>query len=304
MDSKQRKDLERFLETQFKGTYLRHEPLARHTWYRIGGPADIVAYPAGIEDLQRLLQCCRALDVPTYMLGEGANLLISDSGYRGVMIALTRYFTAMQTEDEQVTVMAGALLKDLIEFCERQNLGGLQGLAGIPGTLGGVLTMNAGTNLGEIGDCVRKVKLLNAQLELTELGRNQITFGYRNAPELQNTYILDCTLKLSYDDKDRLRQFRLQQIAKREAKQPLDCPSCGSVFKRPAGFYVGKMVEELGLKGLRHGDAMISEKHGGFIVNCGNATAAQVLYLIRTIQQAVEKRYHVELEPEIRLVGF
>ncbi len=304
MDVHKDQELQHFFDTQFAGTYLRDEPLARHTWYRIGGPADILAYPASVEDLYHVLQHCRALDVPICMLGEGANLLVSDSGYRGVMISLARHLTDMRVNDTQVTVQAGTLLKDVIEFCEHHSLGGLQGLSGIPGTMGGVLTMNAGANRGEIGDCVTTVSVLNSTLDAVELKREQIAFGYRSAPELQHAYILGCTLQLTCDDEERLRQFRLRQIAEREAKQPLDCPSCGSVFKRPAGFYVGKMVEELGLKGFRYGDAMIAEKHGGFIVNCGNATAAQVLYLIRKVQDAVATRYHVELEPEVRLIGF
>ena len=304
MDCYNVKELQKFFDTQFAGTCLHDEPLARHTWYCIGGPSDFLAYPANVEDLQRLLQRCRELDVPTYMLGEGANLLVSDSGYRGVMISLTRGLTASDVNNTQVTVEAGALLKDVISFCERHGLGGIEGLSGIPGTIGGALTMNAGANHGEIDDCVASVSLLNTAFEMVELSREQIAFGYRSAPELQDTCILGCTLQLQHDDTERLRQFRLRQIAEREAKQPLDCPSCGSVFKRPAGCYVGKMVEELGLKGFRHGDAMISDKHGGFIVNCGQATAAQVLYLIRMIQEAVAKRYAVELEPEVRLVGF
>jgi UDP-N-acetylmuramate dehydrogenase len=297
-------ELHHFFETQFAGAYLRDEPLARHTWYRIGGPADVLAYPASVDDLRHLLRRCRDLEIPTYMLGAGANLLVSDHGYRGVIINLSRFLNAIDVADTHVIVQAGARLSRVVEVCEQRGLGGLEGLAGIPGTIGGALTMNAGASHGDIGDRVVSVSVVNATLEVAELRRDQIAFGYRCAPELQAVCILGCTLRLTADDPERLREFRLRQLAERAAKQPLDCPSCGSVFKRPAGFYVGRMVEDLGLKGARCGDAMISDKHGGFIINCGQATAEQVYALIRMIQDAVAQRYHVDLEPEVRLVGF
>jgi UDP-N-acetylmuramate dehydrogenase len=297
-------ELFQFLQKHFKGTYLYNVPLSLHTWYRIGGPVDVLAYPQHADDLRNVLQHCHALNVPAYILGEGANLLISDAGYRGVMICLKQHFTAIQRQDECVHVMAGALLKDVIEYCEAHGLGGLQGLSGIPGTIGGALTMNAGANHGEIGDCVKTVSLLTMQGEPHELARHQISFGYRSAPELQQAIITGCTFQLRTEETSQLQQFRLNQIAQRETKQPLDCPSCGSVFKRPEGFYVGKMVEELGLKGLRYGDAMISEKHGGFIINLGKAKATHVMYLIKKIQEEVEKHYHIVLEPEVRFIGF
>lgn len=304
MNRTRKKELEQYLNTRLMGEYLQDEPLFKHTWYRIGGPVDFLIYPGNVEDLRNLLHHCRMLDVPTYMLGEGANLLISDAGYRGVMISLKRYFTTMTVEHDRVHVLAGTLLQYVIEYCENRSLGGLQGLSGIPGTVGGALTMNAGANHGEIGDHVKEVFILNDELEVESLIRNQIRFGYRSAPELQERIIISCTFVLYHEDTSLLRQFRLNQIAEREIKQPLDCPSCGSVFKRPPGFYVGKMVEELGLKGFRYGDAMISEKHGGFIVNCGHAKASHVRYLIQKIQAEVEKHYHVTLEPEVRFVGF
>jgi UDP-N-acetylmuramate dehydrogenase len=299
-----KKELEQYLNDHLKGEYLKDEPLFSHTWYRIGGPADFLVYPQHVDDLRNVLQLCRALDIPTYMLGAGANLLVSDAGYRGVMINLQRYFTTVQARADTVQVMAGALLQDVVAYCETHGLGGLQGLAGIPGTIGGALTMNAGTNHGEIGDHVKEVLILDDGLETESLICNQIRFGYRSAPELQDRIIIGCTFVLYQEDMSLLRQFRIHQIAEREAKQPLDCPSCGSVFKRPPGFYVGKMVEELGLKGFRYGDAMISTKHGGFIVNCGHATAADVRYLIQKVQEDVKKHYHIALEPEVRFVGF
>ena len=298
------KALQNYFDAHWAGDYLRDEPLARHTWYRIGGPADFLAYPRDAADVVGLLRQCRALEVETYFIGAGANLLVSDAGFRGVMLLMGRYFTELTRAGNIITAAAGVLLKDLVLFAEREGLGGLEYLAGIPGTVGGALTMNAGIERGEIGDVVREVTLLNDELEPITLAADQITFGYRSAPQLQAKPLLGCQLQLRPADAAALRQIRLTQLAERAAKQPLDYPSCGSVFKRPPNHYVGKMVEASGLKGLRQGDAMISEKHGGFIINLGHATANDVRHLIVKIQEAVEARFGVRLVPEVRLAGF
>lgn len=299
-----KKELRSYFEKHFAGEYLLDEPLSRHTWYRIGGPADFWAYPRNVEDLLALLHQCRARDVHTYFIGEGANILVSDDGYRGVMISLTRHFNEMSQEKNNITVASGVLLRALVMFAERNSLGGLEYLSGIPGTVGGALTMNAGTHHGEIGETVVEVYLLNQDLEAIVIPDDQITFNYRSVPQLQEKVLLGCKLALYYEKESILRKRRIDQLTERAAKQPLEYPSCGSVFKRPPGYYVGKMVEDLGLKGLRYGDAMISEKHGGFIVNLGNAQAHHVMYLIEKVKDEVSKHFRVQLEPEVRFVGF
>lgn len=298
------KDLLTYLEKNFAGEYLLNEPLSSHTWYRIGGPADFFVYPQHTEDLVALLHQCQTLDVQTYFIGEGANVLVNDTGYRGVIINLTRHFAEISQENTVMTVDSGVLLKDLILFSENHSLGGLECLSGIPGTIGGALIMNAGTHCGEIGDTVIEVCLLNENLETVTIPAEQISFMYRSTPELQGKPLLGCKVKLHYEDRSLLQETRLALLAERSAKQPLEYPSCGSVFKRPAKHYVGKLVQDLGLKGFRYGDAMISEKHGGFIVNLGHAKASHVRYLIKKIQNDVYTHYGVELEPEVRFLGF
>ncbi len=293
-----------YLEKKFAGEYLLNEPLSSHTWYRIGGPADFFVYPQDTEDVVMLLRQCQTLDVQAYFLGEGANVLVNDAGYRGVIMNLTRHFTNILQENTVITVDAGALLEDVILFSEHHSLGGLECLSGIPGTVGGALMMNAGTHYGEIGDAILEVSLLNEELESFILSGEQIAFQYRSVPQLQEKPLLGCKMQLHYKDKAVLRKSRLAHLAERAAKQPLDCPSCGSVFKRPPGHYVGEMVQNLGLRGFRYGDAMISEKHGGFIVNLGNAKASHVKYLIEKIQKKVHKHFGICLEPEVRFVGF
>ena len=300
-----KKDLVTYLDRNLSGEYLLDEPLSLHTWYRIGGPSDFFVYPRNVDDLINLLQHCRSLNVGVYFIGEGANILVSDAGYRGVMINLARYFKAIQKDGEIVHADAGTLLQDLILYYEKNSLGGLEYLSGIPGTVGGALIMNAGTRNGEIGRTVLEVYTLNQNLEWTTVSCDKINFGYRSAPELQDKIILGCKIRLFPKKESTLRQVRLSQMKKRAAKQPLEYPSCGSVFKRPSNHhYVGKMVEEAGLKGLRHGNAMISKKHGGFMVNLGNAKASDVMHLIEKVKEEIYTRYAIQLEPEVRFVGF
>jgi UDP-N-acetylmuramate dehydrogenase len=299
-----KKELWNYLNKHFTGEYLIDELLSLHTWYRIGGPADFFVYPRNAEDLIGLLHQCRALDINIYFIGEGANLLVSDDGYRGIMINLTRHFKDLSQNDNTVTVSSGALLRELVLFAERNGFGGLEYLSGIPGTVGGALTMNAGTHLGEIGDSVGEVYLLNTSFEPVVMTGAQIDFRYRTVLQLQEKILLGCKLALYHEEESILRERRIEQQQRRATAQPLEYPSCGSVFKRPPGHYVGKMVEDLGLKGLHYGDAMISKKHGGFIVNLGNAKASHVMYLIEKVKDEVDKHFHVQLEPEVRFVGF
>ena len=292
-----------YLRKNFRGFFLEDELLAAHTWYKIGGPANFFVYPQSRYDLVALLNKCRSLEIPTYFWGDGSNILAADSGFRGVVVNLIRFFNHIERNDDFVEAEAGAMLQDLVLFCEQRSLGGLEYLSGIPGTVGGALFMNAGTNRGEIGDRVSEVYLLNEQLEPEVMTNNHISFEYRSVPKLKKKLILGCKIKLYYEKESILRKRRLDQIKERSAKQPLEYPSCGSVFKRPPNHFVGKMVEELGLKGLRYGDAMIPEKHGGFIVNLGNAKASHVMFLIEKVQDEVYKSFAVQLEPEVKFVG-
>jgi len=298
------KELQTFFNSNLQGDYLADEPLLYHTWYKIGGPVDFLVFPKNQDDLDAVLNKCQSFDVETYLIGQGANLLVHDDGFCGVMINLERYFNKLYSEDNKIVAEAGVSLEDLVMFAEKTGLGGIECLSGIPGTVGGALVMNAGTNSGEIGSSVNEVSYLNKHLELMTLSSDKISFGYRDVPELQEKYILKCKLELSAQDPKFLKAFRLNQIENRAAKQPLEFPSCGSVFKRPPGFYVGKLVQDVGLRGFKYGGAMIPEKHGGFIINLGNAKAVDVKYIIEKTQDEVYKNFGVRLDPEVKFVGF
>lgn len=296
--------LKKLLSEDFKGEFSLNEPLKNHTWYKIGGPADVIAYPKNIDDLKLIINFCKQKNTPYYIIGEGANLLVSDFGFRGVIIKLNRFFNSFQIKDMIIIADAGVSFNDLILYCEEKNLGGLEYLSGIPGSVGGMLMMNAGTSKGEIGEILEKVCYLDENLNVSILDKTQITFDYRYVKEFQDKILLTCELKVREDDGNRLKKLRLAQLQMRAAKQPLEYPSCGSVFKRPENHYVGKMVEDLHLKGFIYGDAMISEKHGGFIVNKGNASANDIMYIIRKVQDEVYKHFQVRLEPEVKFLGF
>jgi UDP-N-acetylmuramate dehydrogenase len=293
----------KFLQDTCAGDILLDEPLSMHTWYRIGGPADVVVFLRSSQQISAIVDMCASTSTPVEYLGEGANVLASDEGFRGVVISLTRHLVSMTRDGTRVSAAAGATLRNVVYFCEQQGLRGVQFLAGIPGTIGGALIMNAGIDDGAIGDAVASVSVLGGGGGVQTIEGSSVGFAYRSAPVLQNKAVLGCTLSLTEDDPAQLRQYRLDLLRKRAAGQPLEYPSCGSVFKRPPGHYVGKMVEEAGLKGLRHGDAMISEKHAGFIVNLGSATASDIMYLIQTVRDAIDKKFDVALELEVRLLG-
>lgn len=294
----------RFLEKSFSGFFLINEHLAKHVTYRIGGPADFFVYPKNIESLIALLGECKNLNLDYFFLGGGANLLVHDDGFRGVVISVSKYFNEINQEGNLVKVDAGVSLKDLIVFCEMAGLGGLEYLSGIPGTVGGALIMNAGTHKAEVGECVKDVQLLDSNFNTINILAKDIDFKYRSTPQLKDKILLSCTIQLQEASPQQLKEARINQLKTRSAKQPLEFPSCGSVFKRPPQNYVGAMVQELGLKGKSHGDAMISEKHGGFIINLGCAKASDVLFLIDDIKKEVETHYNIMLEEEVKFVGF
>jgi UDP-N-acetylmuramate dehydrogenase len=297
-------NFENYLNSNKDYDYQRKADLKAHCWYQIGGPADYLIYPKNRNQLRELISICAGEDIPYFLLGSGANLLISDAGFRGVVIKLNRYFNQLERLETEVSAAAGVELDKLVLFCEENGLAGMAELSGIPGTVGGALSMNAGTDSGVIGDVVKEVEVLENSLKYSFLKKAEIGFGYRSAPLLQNKIIISCKLEMKAGDPSQLKRIRQAQLLKRKTKQPLNCPSCGSVFKRPPGNYAGKLIEEAGLKGYRYGNAQISPKHAGFIVNLGNATAAEVKFLMDKIQEEVYKKFSVKLEPEVRFLGF
>ena len=281
-----------------------HEPMAAHTSFRIGGPADALVTPASETELASLISFCSHSGCPYFILGRGTNLLVRDKGIRGVVIKIDQPLGNLQIEDQRVTVGAGMALGELSRQAGVRGLAGLEFAVGIPGSVGGAVCMNAGAYDGEMKNVIKEVRAIAENGEVLRLSAEQMQFGYRSSI-MQNSkmVILEAVLELLPDDPAAIKQRMDDFTERREARQPLDLPSAGSVFKRPAGHYVGPMLQELGLKGFSVNDAQVSEKHAGFIVNRGQAKAADVLELIAIIQETVRNQYGVELIPEIKIIG-
>jgi len=296
---------DRLLRELTESEVRRNEPMSRHTSFRIGGPADVLVMPRTVEDLSRAVRLTRAYGVPLTITGNGSNLLVRDGGIRGVVVKLGEHFQRIEVEPPRMVVQAGALLGDVSRAAAAHALTGLEFAVGIPGTLGGAIIMNAGAYGGEMKDVVTRVTILDPDDgELHALTPEDLAFGYRKSA-LQGTrrIVAEVEMALRPGDGAAILERMAELTRLRESKQPLSFPSAGSVFKRPPGRYVGPMVEELGLKGYRIGDAQVSEKHAGFIVNCGKATARDVLALIAHVRAEVERAFGVTLETEVQVIG-
>jgi len=277
--------------------------IAPHTSYKIGGPAAVWAAPSSEDGIGEVLAIVRAAGMPLFILGLGSNLLVSDKGWPGVILYLGTNFSGWRYDGTTAVVMAGTRLLDLIRDAVDRGLGGMELMAGIPGSVGGALRMNAGAFGQEIEQTTVKVKGFQMDGSSFEAGRNKINFRYRRVPELERVVITSGQFRFKKTAAGILKKRMDNILALRAQKQPLDSPSCGSVFKRPPGYYAGALIEEAGMKGERVGDAMVSPKHAGFILNTGNAKAADVFSLICRIEQRVWDRFGVKLEREIKLVG-
>ena len=279
------------------------EIIAPYTTYRIGGPAAIWTAPASEDGIGKALAIVREAGIPMFILGYGSNLLVSDKGWPGVILYLGANLSGWRFNDTAGTVMAGSRLLDLIRDAVDQGLGGMELMAGIPGSVGGALRMNAGAFGQEIEQTTVKVKGFQLDGSPFEAGRNEIDFSYRRVPQLERVVITSGEFRFKKTAAGILKQRMNDILELRAKKQPLNYPSCGSVFKRPPGYYAGALIEEAGLKGERVGDAMVSPKHAGFILNTGKASAADVFSLIRRIEDRVWKRFGVKLAREVKLIG-
>lgn len=301
---------EHFQDMFTRGELRFQESLSAHCSFKIGGPADVFALPFSQKDLIRLLTFALERDLPWFIMGKGSNLLIGDKGIRGLVIS-TDNLHKITRDENYVSAFAGVKLKDLCEFCCQSGLSGLEFASGIPGSVGGAVFMNAGAYGGEIKDVLYCSKCLSPDLESLTGGKPVIHlkaeehhFAYRfSALQTQNLIQLSSVFQLKPDAPELIRARMDDLNAQRDAKQPMDLPSGGSVFKRPEGYFTGKLIDDCGLRGYRIGDAAISEKHCGFIVNLGNATAAEVRALIEYVQATILARFGVRLEPELRMVG-
>ncbi len=285
------------------------EPMAKHTTFCVGGPADVFVLPKNSEVLAQAIDCCKAYDIPWMVIGRGSNLLVGDGGIRGVVFCICHTMEDVVMEscaDGGVCVTAGAgiMLSKLAKSVENVSLTGFEFASGIPGTFGGAITMNAGAYGGEINQCLVSAKVLNAAGQILEMTTEQLQMGYRTSIiQKEDLIVLEGTLKLYPGDPEAIAALTADLNGRRKDKQPLEFPSAGSTFKRPEGHFAGKLIQDCGLKGYTVGGAQVSEKHSGFVINIGGATANDIKNLMTHVQSVVYENYQVMLEPEVRIIG-
>lgn len=281
-----------------------NELMRKHTSFQIGGPADVMVIPSSEEELIKSVKICRANKLKYFVMGNGSNLLVRDGGIRGVVIKINGNFDKIEIKKDIISVQAGALLSTTSKQALKHSLSGLEFASGIPGTVGGAVVMNAGAYGGEMKDIVKTVRVLTTENEILELSNKELNFGYRNSKVKELDWIvLTVEFQLSKSDYKKIDEKMKDFTFQRTSKQPLEMASGGSTFKRPEGYFAGKLIDDSGLRGLRHGDAQVSEKHCGFVVNRGNSNYKEVMELIDVIKKTVRDNYGVELEMEIKQVG-
>ena len=283
---------------------LEQESMKKHTTFRIGGPADIFAVPDTIEKAAKIIGICREQKVPFYVIGNGSNLLVSDQGYRGVVVQVYKNLSAIEIKGDIITAQAGAMLSVIAKKAMAASLTGFEFASGIPGTVGGAAVMNAGAYGGEMKQVLTEVTVLTQEGELRRIPSEELKLGYRYSviPE-KGWIVLEAKLKLHRGDYEMIKARMDELKEKRVEKQPLELPSAGSTFKRPEGYFAGKLIMDAGLRGFSVGGAQVSEKHCGFVVNTGEATAKDVRDLIREVSRQVKTKFGVELEPEVKMLG-
>jgi len=291
------------LQGVIRGEVFAHEPLCQHTFFRIGGPAEAMAFPACLEDLKTLLKVARDEAIPVLILGGGSNMLVLDGGVEGLVINLSRSFLELSAEGEQVRCGAGVRTSRLLAFSAKVGLTGLEGVTGVPGTVGGAIRGNAGTPLGTISDHLDWVRLVESSGEERLLTREEMGIAYRNAALPPGAVVVEAAFTLRRGAPEEIRRTVSRLLVRRNLTQPVEVRSAGCIFKNPSGDFAGRLVEQVGLKGLLHGEAQISDRHGNFVVNLGRATAADVLWLVERAMAEVKAKMGVALELEIRIVG-
>ncbi len=296
--------LQQLIEAAGADNVRTMEPMGPHVTFRAGGKADYFVSPGGERELAEVIRACRRQGTPFCVLGNGSNLLVGDLGYRGVIIQLGEPWSGCRFDGTQAAAGAGILLSRLAKEAWRQGLSGLEAASGIPGTLGGALVMNAGAYGFEMKDVVRRARVMTAEGEILELSGEELELGYRTSCIPARGYtVLGAELSLTPGDPDAIRARMEELAAKRREKQPLEYPSAGSTFKRPEGYFAGKLIQDAGLRGFRVGGAQVSEKHCGFVINRDKAEPWEILALCRHVQKTVKETFGVSLELEVRLLG-
>ncbi len=287
-----------------EGQVLEQERMNSHTTFRIGGPARYFLSPENSRELAEALALCRERDIPWFILGNGSNLLVSDRGYQGAVISMGRGFSRIRREGNQIIAGAGALLSSIARKAWEGGLTGLEFAAGIPGSLGGGVVMNAGAYGGELKDVLSYVQVLTDEGQIEKMPSAQLELGYRTSNILSRGYVvLEAGFSLREGKKEEILAQMEELAARRRAKQPLEYPSAGSTFKRPAGYFAGKLIQDAGFSGFQVGGAQVSPKHCGFVVNTGNASGADVSLLCAQVAAGVKEKFGVELELEVKKLG-
>ena len=283
---------------------LAEEPMKKHTTFRVGGPADLFVMPSSEEEVKAAAAICDEEKVPYYIVGNGSNLLVSDKGYRGVIIQLYKEISRIRVEDNVIYAQAGASLAKIANTALESSLTGFEFAAGIPGTIGGACVMNAGAYGGEMKDVLLEVRVMTSDGEVIVLPKEKLELGYRTSVIAKEGYIvLEAAIELRPGEQETIRTYMEELREKRTSKQPLEYPSAGSTFKRPEGFFAGKLIQDAGLRGFQVGGAQVSEKHCGFVINAHEATAADIVSLMDQVSGRVREQFGVVLEPEVKKLG-
>lgn len=287
-----------------KDRIRQNEPMKNHTTFRVGGPADIFLTPSA-EELPTVLSVCREEQMPVTVIGNGSNLLVGDQGIRGVVICIGSGMRGIRVDGEKIFLEAGVTLAAAAQQAAKAGLAGLEFASGIPGTFGGAVVMNAGAYGGEMKDVIVSVRVISEDGEILTLSKEELDLSYRHSVIPERGYlVIDGELLLTREkDPDQITERMEELKKKRIEKQPLEYPSAGSTFKRPEGYFAGKLIMDAGLRGFSVGGAAVSEKHCGFVINKGNATAADICALMDEVTRIVKEKYAVTLEPEVKKVG-
>ena len=279
------------------------EKLSEYVNFKVGGPADILLIPNSKEQGIKSIKICKENNIPFYLIGNGSNILVRDGGFRGVVLSL-KNVKNIYVDGEKIEAECGVMLKEVSDKAIENSLTGFEFACGIPGTIGGAVFMNAGAYDGEISKVIESAEVIDENCNIIRLSREELDFGYRSSLVMKKGYtVLSAVFKLEKGQVKTIKELIEDLTNKRESKQPLEYPSAGSTFKRPTGYFAGKLIQDAGLKGYSIGGAAVSEKHSGFVINKGNATAKDITDLIKHIQDEVKKQFGVDLHPEVRIIG-
>jgi len=294
----------KFAEILDHKNVLIDEPMSKHTTFKIGGKADYFVTPNNHKALWQIITLCKENYIPYYIIGNGSNLLVGDGGFTGVIIQISSNLSKIDVTDNYVKAEAGAMLSKITSIALEKELKGLEFAAGIPGTFGGAVMMNAGAYGGEMKDVIESVRVLDEHGQLKTLTNEELELGYRTSILTRKPYVvIDGILKLENGNREEILGLMKDLADRRISKQPLEYPSAGSTFKRPEGYFAGKLIADAGLKGFQIGGAQVSNKHAGFVINVGDATAKDVITLMEEVKGIVFEKYGVELKAEVKQIG-